>query len=64
MYSYEIDQTIKSQNYHISPEIYLHICNTSPQIVRVKYDPYNENFNIWTDDNCNWIFKINLRGQK
>ena len=29
MYSYEIDQTIKSHNYNIDSELYINICNTS-----------------------------------
>ena len=63
MYSYEIDQTLKSQNYSISPETYIHICKTSPQIVRTKYEPYEDNFNVWTNDSYHWIFKVKLRGE-
>lgn len=51
MYSHEIDQTLKSHNYTIDSDTYLHICNSSSQITHVKYDSYNENFQIWTNDN-------------
>ena len=51
MYSYEIDQTLESQNYNIDSETYMGICNTSPQISRVKYDPYDNKYEIWTRDN-------------
>lgn len=58
MYSYEIDQIIKSQNYNIDSESYINICNTSPQIARVKYNPYDNKYEIWTTDNYYW--KINV----
>ncbi len=58
MYSSEIDQIIESQYYNIDSETYIDICNTSPQISRVKYDPYNNEYEIWTNDNFYW--KINV----
>ena len=58
MYSYEIDQILKSQNYNIDSETYIDICNTSPQISRVKYNPYDNKYEIWTSDNYSW--KINV----
>ena len=60
MYSYEINQTLESQNYNIDSKLYIDICNTSPQISRVKYEPFEDNFNIWTNDNYHWIFKVIL----
>ena len=64
MYSYEINQTIVSQNYNIDSETYMDVCNTSPQISRVKYEPFEDNFNIWTNDNYHWTFKVKLRGEE
>ena len=58
MYSYEIDQILKSQNYNINSETYINICSTSPQISRVKYDSYENKCEIWTDDNYYWKFSI------
>lgn len=63
MYSHEIDQTLKSHNYTIDSDTYLHICNSSSQITHVKYDSYNENFQIWTNDNWYWILKVKLQGE-
>ena len=60
MYSYEIDQVIKSQNYNMYSKTYLHICKSSSQIVHVKYEPFENNFNIWTNDNYHWTFKVRL----
>lgn len=62
MYSCEINQTLESQNYNIDSETYINICNTSPQISRVKYDPYDNKYEIWTDDNFYW--KINVYREK
>ena len=58
MYSYEINQTLEFQNYNIDSESYIDICNTSPQISRVKYDSYDNKYEIWTNDNYSW--KINV----
>ena len=58
MYSYEINQTLEFQNYNIDSESYINICNTSPQISRVKYDSYDNKYEIWTNDNYSW--KINV----
>lgn len=58
MYSYEINKTLESQNYNIDSETYMDICNTSPQISRVKYEPYDNKYEIWTNDNYYW--KINV----
>lgn len=58
MYSYEIDQILKSQNYNINSETYENICSTSPQISRAKYDSYENKCEIWTDDNYYWKFNI------
>lgn len=58
MYSHEIDQTLKSQNYNIDTDTYLHICNSSPQVTHVKYDPYSDSFELWTKDDYYWKIKI------
>lgn len=58
MYSHEIEQTLKSHNYNIDSDTYLRICNSSSQITHVKYDPYDNSFHLWTNDNYYW--KINV----
>lgn len=64
MYSYEIDQILKSQNYIINSVLYLQICNTSPQITRIKYEAFQDSFTIWTDDGWCWNFKVIKQGEK
>ena len=34
------------------------ICNTSTQIVQVKYNPYENNFEMWDNQNNYWNFTI------
>jgi hypothetical protein len=58
MYSFEIENLMKLKNYLINVKEYLQICNTSPQIREVKYDPYQDNFMIETDDNYKVYFKV------
>lgn len=58
MYSYEINNLIEYRNYLLKVEEYLNILGTSPQISRVKYDPYSDSFEIWTNDNCYWKFRL------
>ncbi len=58
MYSWEIQRLMELKNYLISVKDYLHICNTSPQIREVKYDPYQDNFMIETDDKYKVYFKV------
>lgn len=58
MYSCEIDTLLKSNNYNIDSQTYINICNTSPQLARIKYDPYGNYFEIWTKDNYYWKFTV------
>lgn len=55
MYSYEIENLLKLKNYLVSVHEYLEIVK-SPQIDHIKYE--NDAFNIWTNDNYNFILKI------
>lgn len=63
MYSYEINKILESQNYNIDSETYTDICNTSPQISRVKYDPYDNKYEIWTSDNYSWKINVYRKGK-
>lgn len=58
MYSWEIEQLLKLKNYLISNKEYFEICKTSPQIKRIKYEPFEDDFYIWTDDQYNFKFKV------
>lgn len=57
MYSWEISQKLQSQNYIVSSGDYIKICKSS-QISRVKYEPWGDYFEIWTNDGCYWKIKV------
>lgn len=59
MYSQEIEELFKLRNYLISVKEYLRILETSPQINHIKYNPFNDYFDIWTDDR--YYFKTKVR---
>ncbi len=58
MYSWEIQQLMELRNYLLSVEEYTNICSNSPQINRVSYNAFENNFMISTDDNYSWQFKL------
>lgn len=58
VYSREIENILKSRNYNIDSDTYINICSTSLQITHVKYDPYGQYFEIWTNDDCYWKFNV------
>lgn len=41
MYSYEINELLTKNNFRIPSDVYRKICE-SPQICRVKYNPYGD----------------------
>lgn len=41
MYSYEINELLTKNNFRIQLDVYLKICE-SPQVCRVKYNPYGD----------------------
>ena len=49
MYSYEISELLTRSNYRIPSDVYWKICE-SPQVCRVKYNPYGDCIEIWTSD--------------
>lgn len=61
MYSHEIQEVMERYNYHLPAVEYLNIELTSPQISRVKYEPYGNFFEIWTKDGFYWKFDIQER---
>ena len=58
MYSYEIDNILKENNYLISTKIYLKIISTSNQIFSINYNPYTNSFILKTKDGYIWNFKV------
>ena len=51
MYDYEIFNYLQSKNGSLSSDEYIYICNTCPQIKHIKYNAFEDKFEISTD--CN-----------
>ena len=58
MYSDEIEQLLKMRNYLLTVKEYFYICDNSPQIARVTYNPFDDIFTILTNDNYEFKFKV------
>lgn len=60
MYSFEIDNYLRSRNWLLNQEEYLHVTNlnNSPQISRISYSAYDNSFVMYTNDNYIWKFYI------
>lgn len=58
MYTWEIDQLLKLKNYLLEIEEFEKICKTSPQIDRIGYNPYYDNYYIYTNDNYEAHFNV------
>lgn len=58
MYSWEIEELLKWKNYLITYKEFLQITRNSPQINHIRYNPYEDNIEIWTTDNKHFVLKI------
>ena len=60
MYSHEIKQLLELKNYLLDRKEANKILNVkdSPQINHVKYNTYDDNFEMWTSDNYYFKFKV------
>lgn len=61
MYDYEIQNLLEINNYNIDSETYINICQNSSQIREVKYNPYENCFEIWTNESY-WKFYVYRKG--
>lgn len=60
MYSHEIKQLLELKNYLLDRKESNKILDidSNPQINHVKYNLYEDNFEMWTSDNYYFKFKI------
>ena len=63
MYSEEIEELLKLRNYLISVKEYIEIIK-SPQVNHIKYNPFNDYFDIWTDDRYYFKTKVRKENEK
>lgn len=57
MFSWEIRDELEKYNYRISSEIYKKICD-SPQIQKIKYEPFGDYYELYTDDGYYYKFTV------
>lgn len=60
MYSHEVEQLLKIRNYLITYKEFIQITKSSPQINHIKYNPFEDNIEMWTTDNYKFVLKIKL----
>lgn len=58
MYSWEIQQLMEYKNYLLTCKEYIDMVFGSSQINRVRYNPYSNDYEIWTSDNYYTKFKV------
>lgn len=60
MYSHEIQQLLELKQYLLEQKEANKILDIkeSPQINHIKFNPYNEDFEMWTSDNYYFKFKV------
>jgi hypothetical protein len=63
MYSHEVEQLLKIRNYLIAYKEFIQITKSSPQINHIKYNPFEDNIEMWTTDNYSFKLKINKKSQ-
>lgn len=64
MYSWEIQNKLQKENYILSGDEYLDICENSPQISHVKYSGFDDTYEIWTTDDYYWKFRLTTKGEQ
>lgn len=58
MYSWEIVKLLELRQYVLDVKEYFNVCETSPQITRVTYNPYDDKIKVLTSDKYEFNFKI------
>lgn len=53
MYDWEISNLIASHGGKISSKECIDMCNTSPQLDHIKYNPFEDCYEAWSD--CNYF---------
>lgn len=63
MFSWEINNTLQKENYILTGEEYIDVCKNSPQISQIKYNGFDDSYEIWTTDNYYWKFSLTRKGE-
>ena len=51
LYDYELNDYLSNRNNILTSDEYMYVCNTCPQINHVKYDPFDNLFKVWSEEN-------------
>ena len=57
MYSHEVEELLRVRNYLITYKEFIQITKSSPQINHIKYNPFEDNIEMWTTDNYKFVLK-------
>nr|DAL75238.1 MAG TPA: hypothetical protein [Caudoviricetes sp.] len=49
---------MQKHNYSIPSSLYIHICRTSPQLQGVRYNPWDQTYEMWDGENNYWKFRV------
>ena len=58
MYDFEIENFLRERQYAIGYKDFIYITRNSPQIDHIKYDPYNQEHEMWSTDGNYFKFQI------
>lgn len=60
MYSYEIQNWLESKNYTLTSQEYIKLITdeNNIQIDHIKFDPFANKTNIWTNDGYEWSISV------
>ena len=62
MYSHEVEELLRVRNYLLTYKEFIQITKSSPQINHIKYNPFEDNIEMWTTDG--YAFRLSLRKEK
>ena len=63
MYDWELNCYLASKGYSISHTDYLYVCAECPQLKSIKYNPFDDCFEAWSDDGNCFRFKVYYAGR-
>lgn len=58
MYDWEITQILQQNQYNIDSETYLRICSSSPQLNHIKYNAYEQCYEMWSKEGNYFRFTV------
>lgn len=64
LYSWELENYLASKNNIVSNKEYKYICKTCPQIDHIKYNAFENCFDMWTTDGNHFRFQVYYDGEK